>query len=133
MHRADPRARSDPMIAMSQSDRPAERVSDATRWSQLIIGIICMVMIANLQYGWTLFTIPISEKFGWSLASIQVAFTLFVVFETWLVPAEGYLVDRFGPRIMVFAGGLLAGLAWILNSFADSLVMLYIAQIIGGL
>jgi len=121
------------MVAMSQADRPAARVSDTTRWGQLILGIICMVMIANLQYGWTLFTIPISQKFGWSLASIQVAFTLFVVFETWLVPAEGYLVDRFGPRIMVFAGGCLTGLAWVLNSFADSLAMLYTAQIIGGL
>ena len=118
---------------MTAIDQPAERASEATRWSQLVIGIICMVMIANLQYGWTLFTIPISEKYGWSLASIQVAFTLFVLFETWLVPAEGYLVDRFGPRIMVFVGGLLTGLAWVLNSFADSLAMLYIAQIIGGL
>jgi len=90
-------------------------------------------MIANLQYGWTLFTIPIAQKFGWSLASIQVAFTLFVLFETWLVPLEGYLVDRFGPRIVVFVGGLLTGLAWILNSFASSLAMLYLAQIIGGL
>src|SRR5262245_61808439 len=122
-----------PMAAISQTDRPAARVSDATRWTQLIIGIVCMVMIANLQYGWTLFTIPISEKYGWNLASIQVAFTLFVLFETWLVPAEGYLVDRFGPRIVVFVGGLLTGLAWILNSFASSLAMLYLAQIIGGL
>jgi len=121
------------MTATPQTDQPVERASEATRWGQLVIGIICMVMIANLQYGWTLFTIPISQKFGWSLASIQVAFTLFVLFETWLVPAEGYLVDRFGPRIVVFAGGWLTGLAWVLNSFASSLSMLYIAQIIGGL
>src|SRR5262249_58283241 len=121
------------MSAISQTDRPAERASDATRWSQLKIGIICMVMIATLQYGWTLFTIPISEKYGWNLASIQVAFTLFVLFETWLVPVEGYLVDRFGPRIVVFVGGCLTGLAWVLNSFVTSLAMLYIAQIIGGL
>lgn len=121
------------MTAISHVDRPAEQASEATRWSQLIIGIICMVMIANLQYGWTLFTIPISQKHGWSLASIQVAFTLFVLFETWLVPAEGYLVDRFGPRIVVFAGGCLTGLAWVLNSLAESLAMLYVAQVIGGL
>jgi MFS transporter, OFA family, oxalate/formate antiporter len=56
------------VTAMTQTDRPAERVSEATRWSQLTIGIICMVMIANLQYGWTLFTIPMSQRFGWSLA-----------------------------------------------------------------
>src|SRR5215471_10544721 len=115
-----------PMSAISHTDRLAEPVSDATRWSQLIIGIVCMVMIANLQYGWSLFTIPIAQKFGWSLASIQVAFTLFVLFETWLVPLEGYLVDRFGPRIVVFVGGCLAGLAWVLNSIADSLAMLYL-------
>jgi Major Facilitator Superfamily len=66
-------------------------------------------MIANLQYGWTLFTIPISQTHGWSLASIQVAFTLFVLFETWLVPVEGYLVDRFGPRIVVLWVGALRG------------------------
>jgi MFS transporter, OFA family, oxalate/formate antiporter len=121
------------VTTLSEIERPAERVSETTRWSQLVIGIICIVMIAYLQYGWTLFTIPMSQKFGWSLASIQVAFTLFVLFETWLVPAEGYLVDRFGPRIMVFAGGVLTGLAWVLNSFASSLAMLYLAQIIGGL
>jgi len=120
-------------VALSQAEQPVGRSSDVTRWTQLVIGIICMVMIANLQYGWTLFTIPISQKYGWNLASIQVAFTLFVLFETWLVPFEGYLVDRMGPRIMVFAGGLLAGLAWVINSFASSLAMLYFAQIIGGL
>src|SRR5262245_23062189 len=121
------------MTAMSQTDRPTERASEPTRWSQLVIGIICMVMIANLQYGWTLFTIPLSQKFGWSLASIQVAFTLFVLFETWLVPIEGYLVDRFGPQIVVFVGGCLTGLAWVLNSYATSLAMLYFAQVVGGL
>src|SRR5499426_439264 len=120
------------MTAISQTDRPAERVSDATRWSQLVIGIICMVMIANLQYGWTLFTIPLSQKFGWSLASIQVAFTLFVLTETWLVPIEGYLVDRYGPRIVVVIASILVGAAWVLNSFADSLAFLYFAAIIGG-
>ena len=68
------------------------------RWMQLFLGIVCMVMIANLQYGWTLFVNPIAEKHGWTRAAIQVAFTIFVLTETWLVPVEGYLVDRFGPR-----------------------------------
>ena len=63
------------------------------RWFQLFIGIICMSMIANLQYGWTLFVNPIDEKFGWGRSAIQVAFTIFVLTETWLVPIEGYLVD----------------------------------------
>jgi OFA family oxalate/formate antiporter-like MFS transporter len=104
----------------------------ANPWLQLIIGIICMVMIANLQYGWTLFVGPIDAKYHWGKASIQVAFTVFVLLETWLVPVEGYLVDRFGPRWIVVIGGTLCGIAWALNSIADSLPMLYFAAALGG-
>jgi len=102
-------------------------------WVQLIIGVTCMVMIANLQYGWTLFVGPIDAKYHWGRASIQVAFTIFVVLETWLVPIEGYLVDRFGPRWIVVIGGALCGIAWSINSVADSLPMLYFAAALGGI
>jgi MFS transporter, OFA family, oxalate/formate antiporter len=105
----------------------------ASPWVQLIIGVICMVMIANLQYGWTFFVPDIQKKFGWDRASIQVAFTLFVLFETWLVPIEGWFVDKYGPRIVIFAGGILVGIAWTMNSYADSLSMFYVAQVIGGI
>jgi OFA family oxalate/formate antiporter-like MFS transporter len=91
-----------------------------------------MAMIANLQYGWTLFVNPIADRHGWSRAAIQVAFTIFVLTETWLVPIEGYLVDRFGPRPVVLVGGLLCGLGWVLNSYADSLTLLYVAAAVGG-
>jgi OFA family oxalate/formate antiporter-like MFS transporter len=102
------------------------------RWFQLLIGIVCMSMIANLQYGWTLFVNPIHDKFNWSKAEIQVAFTIFVLTETWLVPIEGYLVDRFGPRPVTLVGGLLVGLSWVLNAYADSLTLLYVSAAIGG-
>ena len=104
----------------------------AQPWTQLIVGIICMVMIANLQYGWTLFVGPIGDKYHWSKAAIQVTFTIFVLLETWLVPAEGYLVDRFGPKWIVVIGGALCGVAWTINSFAESLAMFYFAGAIGG-
>ena len=103
------------------------------RWLQLVIGVVCMAMVANLQYGWTLFVDPMSQKHEWSRASIQVAFTIFVVTETWLVPIEGWFVDKFGPRIVVFVGAILCGIAWALNSVADSLAVLYIAAAIGGI
>src|SRR5947209_16220625 len=104
----------------------------AGRWWQLVFGIICMTMIANLQYGWTLFVNPMDAKYHWGRAAIQVAFTIFVLTETWLVPIEGYLVDRFGPRPVVVVGGILCGIAWAMNSAADSLTFLYIAAAIGG-
>lgn len=102
-------------------------------WMQLIIGIICMACVANLQYGWTLFVNPIDAKFHWGREAIQVAFTIFVLIETWLVPVEGYLVDRFGPKWVVLGGGLLVGIAWVLNSVASSLAVLYFAAAIGGI
>src|SRR5256886_1636806 len=92
-----------------------------------------MTMIANLQYGWTLFVNPMDAKFHWGRAAIQVAFTIFVLTETWLVPIEGYLVDRFGPRPVVVVGGILCAIAWAMNSFADSLPFLYLAAAIGGI
>ncbi|MBV8805935.1 MAG: oxalate/formate MFS antiporter [Sinobacteraceae bacterium] len=102
-------------------------------WMQLIIGVICMACVANLQYGWTLFVNPIDDKFHWGRPAIQVAFTLFVLIETWLVPVEGYLVDRFGPRPVVIGGGILVAIAWAINSVAASLPVLYIAAAIGGI
>jgi OFA family oxalate/formate antiporter-like MFS transporter len=98
----------------------------------LIFGIICMVMIANLQYGWTLFVNPIDQKYHWGRAAIQVAFTIFVLTETWLVPIEGYLIDKFGPKVMVSLSGVLVAIAWVINSYADSLAMLYVGAAIGG-
>jgi OFA family oxalate/formate antiporter-like MFS transporter len=103
------------------------------RWWQLIFGIVCMVMIANLQYGWTLFVNPIDQKYHWGRAAIQVAFTIFVLTETWLVPVEGYLLDKFGPRLMVCGSGILVGIAWVMNAYANSLAWLYIAAAIGGI
>ena len=102
-------------------------------WIQLIIGVICMACVANLQYGWTLFVNPIDAKYHWGRSSIQFAFALFVVIETWLIPVEGYLVDRFGPRWVVISGGALIALAWVINSYADSLWMLYVGAAFGGI
>jgi OFA family oxalate/formate antiporter-like MFS transporter len=118
---------------MVTDSKPQSTSAFAHPWTQLIIGIVCMVMVANLQYGWTLFVGPIGAKFGWTKATIQITFTLFVLFETWLVPVEGYIVDRIGPRWMIVGGGLLAGLSWVLNSYADSLGMFYFSGIVGGI
>ena len=103
------------------------------RWIQLAAGLICMTMIANLQYGWTLFVNPIDQKFHWGTAAIQVAFATFVLTETWLVPIEGWFVDRYGPRWVVAAGGVLVAGAWALDSVAASLPVLYLAAVLSGI
>jgi MFS transporter, OFA family, oxalate/formate antiporter len=90
-------------------------------------------MIANLQYGWTLFIDPIDAKHHWGRAAIQVAFTIFIVTEIWIAPIAGYLVDRSGPRVLVLASGVLVATAWVINSIADSLSLIYVAVVIAGL
>jgi len=105
----------------------------ANPWVQLVIGVVCMASVANLQYGWTLFVDPIDAKYHWGRQAIQFSFTLFVALETWLVPVEGYLVDKFGPRWVVLVGGILVAIAWCINSTASSLAVLYFAAAVGGI
>jgi len=120
-------------IAHTTTAPAAGRVSDAYRWTQLVIGICAMVMIANYQYGWTFFVPDIQKKFGWDRASIQWAFTLFVLFETWLVPVEGWFVDKYGPRLVVLFGGILCALGWAINAQATSLNGYYLGMIVSGI
>ena len=92
-----------------------------------------MTMIANLQYGWTLFVNPIQDKHHWGLPAIQVAFSIFVIVETWLVPFEGYLVDKYGPKLVGVASGIFVAAAWVINANANSLPTLYLGAIVGGI
>jgi MFS transporter, OFA family, oxalate/formate antiporter len=108
----------------------------AGRWVQLWLGVLCMALIANLQYSWTLFVDPMHVARGWSLAEIQWAFSIFIATETWLTPAAGAIVDRLGPRrgpsLMIGVGGVLAGTGWVINSYADTLPLLYLGAAISG-
>jgi OFA family oxalate/formate antiporter-like MFS transporter len=92
-----------------------------------------MIATANIQYAWTLFVPEIQQTFGWERASIQVAFTIFVIVQTWLAPIEGYFIDKFGPRLMVAFGAVFIGLAWIINSQATSLMGFYAGAAVGGI
>lgn len=103
------------------------------RWLVLVAGIIGMVAVANYQYGWTLFVLPLQRHLHQTAALISVTFTVFVLLETWLVPFEGWLVDKFGPRLLVMLGGILAGLGWIGSGKAESLSALYIWYALSGI
>ncbi|WP_438390510.1 oxalate/formate MFS antiporter [Caballeronia sp. DA-9] len=103
-----------------------------TRWLQLLIGVLCMGLIANLQYSWTLFVRPMHDTMGWQEHSIQIAFSIFIIVETWLGPVEGMLVDRYGPRPVVAGGAVLIFIAWTMNAYASSLPVLYLAAVISG-
>src|ERR1700688_3446382 len=119
-------------MAMGAASATKVRVSLATRWTQLICCIICMIMIANLQYGWTLFVNPINKAHGWTIASIQVAFAIFIALETWLTPIEGWIADVIGPKIVIAFGGIMVGIGWVINAYANSLELLYLGAVVGG-
>lgn len=120
---------------MSDITRPSGTVR-ANRWSQLWLGMVCMILIANLQYAWTLFVNPMNKAQGWSIADIQVAFAIFIATETWLTPVAGWVVDTLGPRrgppLTIGFGAVTVALAWVLNAYASSLGMLYVGAAISG-
>src|ERR1700744_5680419 len=94
---------------------PGEVPSNGYRWMQLIIGVICMALIANLQYGWTYFVGPMAKANSWTTGSIQIAFSIFIALETWLTPLQGWIVDSLGqrgPKLMGAAGGIFVASGW---------------------
>src|SRR5438034_9367222 len=104
-----------------------------SRWFQLVASLIAMIMIANLQYSWTLFVKPLQAATGWKLSDIQVAFTLFVLFQTWVQPLDGWLIDRLGPRGFISAAGILCGLGWAGMGYATTLPMLRALYCLAGI
>src|SRR6202046_1615454 len=113
---------------------PSIADTNATRWGQLGLGLVCMMAISSPQYGWTLFTKPLGMALTVSPASLQVTFSLLIVLQTFFSPFQGWLVDKFGPRLLIATGGVLSGLSWVLASYASSLTMLYLTYgLVGGL
>jgi OFA family oxalate/formate antiporter-like MFS transporter len=102
------------------------------RWLQLVASVVAMVMIANLQYAWTMFVRPMQAATGWSLAEIQLGFTLFILFETWIMPLEGWLIDRIGPRIFLTIAGVLCGVGWSALAYVTTLTQLYTFYALAG-
>jgi len=121
-----------PYTAYSPQARPQVGSRVVNRWIQLVAGVVAMVAIANLQYAWTLFTTPLTHAMNVSLATIQVAFAAFILAETWLVPLEGYLVDKLGPRLMIAIGGVLVGLGWIGAGQSETVRALVLWYTLGG-
>ena len=118
----------------STANTPAGLVpAEVSRWPQLIFGIVCMVAASNIQYSWTQFVPEIRKAHGWERAAIQTAFSIFVVVQTWSTPFVGHFIDRYGPRVLVLIGGVLTGLAWVVNSYATTLPGFYVGSVVGGL
>ena len=118
-------------MGYSSMGEPGSTALWHNRWVQLAVGIVCMGLVANLQYAWTLFVVPMDAAHHWGQAAIQTAFTIFIVTETWLVPVEGWLVDKLGPRPVVIGGSLGAALGRIIDAHASSLAALYVAAVTG--
>jgi OFA family oxalate/formate antiporter-like MFS transporter len=95
------------------------------RWNQLVLGLIAMMAISSPQYVWTLFTGPLNQKLGATLAELQWTFSLLIILQTWCSPLQAFLVDKFGPRLLISVGAVMSGGGWVLSGYVDSLTALY--------
>jgi len=121
------------MTAVPTEGRTGFQALLDNRWLILFFSVFSMVAVANYQYGWTLFVPPLQKRLGVEQAAVQVTFTVFVLLETWLVPFEGWLVDKFGPRLLVLVAGIVAGLGWVGSGYAGSLTSLYLSYALAGI
>ena len=118
------------MTVAVQTERTAWYLN---RWSQLILGVIAMMAISSPQYVWTLFTGPLNQKLGTTLPQLQWTFSLLIILQTWLSPFQAYLVDRFGPRLLIAIGAVLSGGSWVLSAWVDNIWALYLTYgVLGG-
>jgi OFA family oxalate/formate antiporter-like MFS transporter len=121
------------MVMTNSGAAAVDGVGNSNRWLQLLLGVIAMMAISSPQYVWTLFTGPLNQRLGTTLPQIQVTFSLLIVLQTFFSPFQAYLVDRFGPRLLISLGAIMAGGSWVLASLVGSLWGLYITYgIIGG-
>ncbi|MEA2872194.1 MAG: transporter, family, oxalate/formate antiporter, partial [Hyphomicrobiales bacterium] len=104
----------------------AQATTSSTRWMQLLLGLITMMAISSPQYTWTLFTKPFQTTTGAGLPAIQITFSLLIVLQTFFSPAQGWLIDKFGPKLLIAFGAALSGLGWVLSAYATSLTALYL-------
>ncbi len=112
---------------MSAISQPvAVPTTASTRWIQLVLGIIAMMSISSPQYVWTLFTKSFQDGLGSTLADIQWTFSILIILQTWLSPLQGYLIDKFGARLLIAVGCLMSGAGWITSAYATSLMGLYL-------
>lgn len=110
---------------------PPMYASARRRWTQLVLGLVCMMAISSPQYVWTLMTKPLMAKLGVALPELQVTFSILVLLQAFFSPFQGALIDRFGPRLLISIGTLLAGLSWVVAAHANSSLELYLAY--GGI
>jgi OFA family oxalate/formate antiporter-like MFS transporter len=111
-----------------------QSMATPNRWLQLVYGLVCMMAISSPQYVWTLFTKPMMSQFGVTLPALQVTFSILIVLQTFLSPFQGYLVDRFGPRMLISIGSLLTGLSWVFAAQAQSVTGIYLSYgLLGGI
>jgi oxalate/formate antiporter len=113
-------------MSISMAQLMAMPATSSTRWFQLVLGIIAMMSISSPQYVWTLFTKSFQDGLGTTLPAVQITFSILIVLQTWLSPLQGFLIDKFGPRLLIALGCLLSGAGWITSAYVTSLTGLYL-------
>jgi MFS transporter, OFA family, oxalate/formate antiporter len=109
-------------------------MSSTNRWGIAVAGFLMQVALGAV-YAWSVFRIPLSTRFHWSIAQVTLTFTIAISVLSVACFFGGLWLNRKGPRIVALTGGFLYGLGVFLASFsADKLWWLYLSYgVIGGI
>jgi OFA family oxalate/formate antiporter-like MFS transporter len=108
-------------------------VRTGKRWIIAIAGVFLQIALGAV-YAWSVFRVPLSKQFGWSISEVTLTFTISIFVLGFAAFFGGLWLNRKGPRVVALTGGVLYGLGVFLAAFSHSLSWLYLSYgVIGGI
>src|SRR5258706_5204062 len=100
--------------------------NNSNRWLIAAAGVVMQVALGSV-YAWSVFRIPLTKSYGWTVSQVTLAFELAILMLGIAAFAGGLWMKRSGPRRVAAVGGLCYGLGLVLaGQVGGHLVLLYL-------
>ncbi|PKM84730.1 MAG: MFS transporter [Firmicutes bacterium HGW-Firmicutes-11] len=99
------------------------RDSRKTRLLFIPLGILMFICLGTV-YSWSVFRKPLEEWFQVGSTQSGLPYMLFLAAYAFLMPAGGLLLQKYSPRTVIIAGGVMVGVGWILSGYSNDIITL---------
>src|SRR5437667_1526373 len=102
------------------------------RWIIAVAGVLMQIALGAV-YAWSVFRIPLSRDYGWTVSQVTRAFELAILVLGFAAFLGGLWMKRSGPRPVALLAAVLYGLGTVLAGVSHNLAMLYLTYgVVGG-